>query len=242
MTISKKIFCSLQFKSKSSFEENLKRLKILLSKTPKGSISVAPEVCLTGFSYDRFDEAANFSKVALNEILPLTKNRTFAFTLIEKRGKKFYNVAKVIHNGKIVYEQPKVKLFKLGGEIDYFTAGKLEDIKIFTIEDLKVAIIICFELRFIEIWQKIRGVDLILLPAMWGKLRKKHFEKLSDALALANQCFLITSNSANLDMAKGSAIIDPFGNAYRDDRKNLLLKECNLKDIRKMRRYMDIGL
>lgn len=237
-----KTFCSFQFESTNNFKENLHRLKKLLLNTPEESISVAPEVCFTNFAYDRFEEAAKFSKDVLNEILPLTKNRLFAFTIIEKIGKKFYNVAKVFYNQKIIYSQPKVKLFKFGGETKYFEPGNLKDIKLFEIDGLKIGLLICFELRFIEVWQKLRGADIILIPAMWGKLRKSHFEKLTDALALMNQCFVIASDSSNKDMAKSSAIVDPFGNAYRDDRKKLLLKECNLNKIKKMRKYMDIGL
>lgn len=237
-----KDFYALQFKTTEDFDKNLRTFKKLLRSTSKNSIIVAPEVCLTGFSYERFDEAADFSKNALNEIMELSDNRTVIFTMIEKRDGKFYNFAKVIHNKKLIYEQPKVKLFKFGGETDYFEAGKLEDIKIFEIDKIKFGLLICFELRFLEIWEKLKGVDIILVPAMWGKLRKKHFEQLTEALALMNQCFLIASDSANDDMAKSSAIISPFGEAFRDDRKTILYKRCDLRDIQKMRRYMDIGL
>jgi len=57
-----------------------------------------------------------------------------------------------------------------------------------------------------------------------------------------NQCFVIAANSANDDMAKSSAIITPFGEVFRDDRKVLICKTCDLNEIKKMRRYMDIGL
>jgi len=43
-------------------------------------------------------------------------------------------------------------------------------------------------------------------------------------------------------MAKSSAIISPFGECYKDDRKVVLSKDVELNDIKKMRRYMDIGL
>ncbi len=161
---------------------------------------------------------------------------------VSKINEKFYNVAKVLYRGKVVYEQPKVKLFKFGGETDYFSSGRMDDIEIFEIDGLKIGLLICFELRFLEIWQKLKGADIILVPAMWGKLRKRHFEQFTETLALMNQCFLVASDSANDDMAKSSAIIDPFGVPYRDDRKALLCKECDLGDIKKMRRYMDIGL
>ncbi len=240
--ISKKSFCALQFVTTDDFGANLKKVKSLFSKAPSGSVCVAPEVCLTGFAYDRFEEAARFSAEALSELLPLSEDKILVFTMIEKKKKKFYNVAKVLYKRKIVYEQPKVKLFKFGGETNYFAAGSMNDIELFEIDGLKFGLLICFELRFLEIWQKMKGADIILVPAMWGALRKRHFEQFTQTLALMNQAFVIAANSANSDMAKSSAIIDPFGVPYMDDRRVFLKKECDLADIKKMRRYMDIGL
>ena len=233
-------FSAIQIRTTQDFGQNLARLKRYIAQS--GDIVVAPEVVLTGFAYDRFEEAAEFGQKALQELLPLSKNRLICYTQIEKRGEKFFNIAKVLHNEQIIYEQPKVKLFKFGGETDYFTAGELDQVQLFEAMGLRIGLLICFELRFIDIWQRLRGADLILLPAMWGRLRKRHFEQLSEALALMHQCFLIAADSANEDMAKSSAIIDPFGVAYRDDRRTLLSKEVDLCQIKKMRRYMDVGL
>ncbi len=233
-------FSAVQMKTGEDFDKNLAHLKRLILKS--GDIVVAPEVCLTGFAYDRFEEAAAFSQQALQELLPLSKDRLICYTQIEKRGDKFYNFAKVLYKEKLIYEQPKVKLFKFGGETDYFSSGSMEDIKLFEIEGKKFGLLICFELRFIEIWERLKGADIILVPAMWGKLRKRHFEQFTETLALMHQCFVIASNSANDDMAKSSAIIDPFGVPYRDDRKTLLSQKVDLGQIKKMRRYMDIGL
>jgi len=237
-----KNLCALQFKTGEDFEKNLKILCDLIKNCPQNSIIVAPEVCLTGFAYDRFEEATDFGKEAIKKIIDLSDNKIITFTMIEKIDDRFYNVAKVIYNKNIVYEQPKVKLFKFGGETDYFDSGTLDDIKIFEIDKIKFGLLICFELRFLEIWQKLKGSDIILVPAMWGKLRKRHFEQFTETLGLMNQCFVVASDSANEDMAKSSAIISPFGVAYRDDRKKILCKECDLGEIKKMRRYMDIGL
>ena len=46
-----------------------------------------------------------------------------------------------------------------------------------------------------------------------------------------NQCFVIATNSANDDMAKSSGIISPFGVEYRDDSKEVLSKELDLKEL-----------
>ncbi len=234
------IFSAIQIRTTEDFDQNLRRLKRYIAKS--GDIVVAPEVVLTGFAYERFEEAADFGQKALQELLPLSKNRLICYTQIEKREGKFFNIAKVLHQECIIYEQPKVKLFKFGGETDYFTPGSIKEVQLFEAMGLRIGLLICFELRFIDIWQRLRGADLILLPAMWGKLRKRHFEQLSEALGLMHQCFLIAANSANDDMAKSSAIIDPFGVAYRDDRRTLLSQKADLAQITKMRRYMDVGL
>ena len=77
---------------------------------------------------------------------------------------------------------------------------------------------------------------------MWGIKRKDHYETISKSLALVNQCFVIASNSSDLNMAKGSAIISPFGNVYKDDEKEILSQNVDLDEIKKVRKYINIGL
>jgi predicted amidohydrolase len=99
-------------------------------------------------------------------------------------------------------------------------------------------LIICFELRFKELWRKIEGVDLILIPAMWGKPRKRHLEVLSQALATMNQSFVLLCNSANDDMAKSSAVISPWGDVIMDDEATLIEATIDLKEVKKVRRLI----
>ena len=77
---------------------------------------------------------------------------------------------------------------------------------------------------------------------MWGVKRKDHYESISKALALVNQCFVIASNSANDNMAKGSAIISPFGNVVKDDLKTKIEANFDKDEIKKVRTYINIGL
>ena len=240
---SKKELISLQFPFfEDRYEENLKKLTTLIKESPKGSVVVAPELCLTNFSFDKMQEAADFGKAALKEILELSKDRIIAFTLTEKIDGKFYNSAKILHNGKIVHSQPKAKLFKFGDEDKYFQAGSEENIKIVEIDGLKYAILICFEIRFIKFWQQLQGADIIMIPALWGRLRKEQFEAITKSMAIINQAYVIASDSANSDMASSSGIITPFGKEYRDDNSEFISYLADLKEIKKMRRYMDIGL
>jgi len=243
LTTSKLPLYSLQFAYRAnSYEDNLLKLTKLIEKTEKNSIVVAPELCLTHFSFDSMKKAADFGKEALKEIVKLSENRIIVFSLTQEEEGKFYNNAKIIYNGKIIHSQGKYKLFKFGFEDKYFSEGKEENIKIIEINGLKIAVLICFEIRFIELWKRIQGADIILIPALWGKQRKEQLESITKAMGIINQAFIVLANSANSDMAKSSGIITPFGKEFRDDESEIIFHNADLKEIAKMRRYMDIGL
>jgi predicted amidohydrolase len=233
---------ALQIKTTSDFQENLDNLKELINSCEENSLILAPELALSGFSYDKMEEASDFSLKAIDEINKLSSDKTIALTFITKKDENFYNTLNIFHNQKIIHTQSKHKLFPLGDELEHFSSGNIEDIKIIEINGLKIATLICFELRFSKLWEKVKGADIILNPAMWGIKRKDHYESISKALALVNQCFVIACNSADDNMAKGSAIISPFGNVIKDDNKNKIETTFDIEEIKKVRRYIDIGL
>lgn len=234
---------ALQIKTSQDFEKNLEELKNLIISCEENSIILAPELALSGFCYDRMEEASIFSLKAIEELKELSYNKTIALTFIMKKDKNsFLNTLHIFHNKQIIHTQSKVQLFPLGDELEHFVAGNEDDIKIIEINGIKIATLICFELRFPRLWEKIKGVDIILNPAMWGIKRKDHYESISKSLALVNQCFVIACNSADDNMAKGSAIISPFGNVIKDDSKIVLQTDFDKDEILKVRKYIDIGL
>jgi predicted amidohydrolase len=233
---------SLKFATTANFEDNLTTLTTLLKKTQPNSFIVAPEVSLTDFAYERFDEAAAFYDHAVETILPLTKERIFVITLIRKIGNDFFNEAIVFHDQKVVKQQTKHKLFVIGDERKFFSAGEEEAIVPIEIDGLKIGVLICFELRFTKLWDQLKGADIIAIPAMWGKPRAEHYETLTHALAIMNQCYVVASDSANEDMTGRGGIITPFGKAERNDKSELLTLQFEAKQVNLMRRYVDVGL
>jgi predicted amidohydrolase len=233
---------ALQIKTSQDFQENLNQLKELIISCEEDSLILAPELALSGFSYDRMDEAAKFSIKAIEELKELSQNKIIALTFITKKENGYLNTLHIFHNKNIVHTQSKVQLFPLGDELEHFVAGKENDIKIIEINGIKIATLICFELRFPRLWEKVKGADIILNPAMWGIKRKDHYESISKSLALVNQCFVVACNSADDNMAKGSAIISPFGNVTKDDSKIKLETLFDNEEIKKVRKYIDIGL
>lgn len=233
---------SLQFETTPDYEKNLDTLTSLCHASPEQSIILAPEVSITGFDYKNFIEAGKFSQNIDAILKKASKDRTIATTMIEERNGKFYNVAKVFHHGKIIHTQAKHKLFTLGDERKHFSAGLKDEIKIFDIDGIKIALLICFEIRFSELWQQILGADIILVPAQWGKIRADHFVTLTKALAISNQAYVIASDASNSDTTSESGIITPFGESFRNQTAMIQALGFKGEVIKKMRRYIDIGL
>lgn len=203
---------------------------------------MAPEVCLTGFDYENFEEAQEFSKYAIEKIKAFSHDRIIVLTLIKKLENEVCNVVHVFHNGEIVHERAKAKLFTFGGEERWFSPGDEKSIDIIELDGMKLAILICFELRFKELWQKVQGADIVAVPAWWGVIRSDHYKTLTKALAIMNQCYVVASDAANDECSKMSGIITPMGVEERNGNTPCLEVAYDAKEIKKMRRYMDVGI
>ena len=229
---------SLQLPTHMRYQENLDTLLHYLKTHQDKQIVIAPEVFLTGLDYAHMTTAAKFSANALKTLKKEIDEQVVVLTLILEDGEDFVNQAVVIHKHKIIHKQEKIKLFKLGDEDLYFKAGKKKKIKPFVLDGVVYALLICFELRFKELWKQIEGADVVLIPARWGKPRKKHLEVLSEALAVMNQCYVVLSNASDIDMASSSAIISPTGEAIRNDKQEAIEGTIDFREIKKMRRYI----
>ncbi|MEA3229112.1 MAG: carbon-nitrogen hydrolase family protein [Campylobacterota bacterium] len=234
--------CSLLFKTAPNYNDNLQTLLNLIKKSQEKTLIVAPEVCLTGYDYDNFEEVIAFAERAIYEIKKLSFNKIIILTLIEKRDGEIFNFAKVFYNGEVVYERAKARLFRFGDEHKYMSEGDDKAIKIIEVDGLKIAIFICFELRFKELWQKSEGADIIAIPSYWGVLRTEHFKSLTQTVAIINQCYVVASDSLDEECTKMSGIITPQGVVERNLDKASLELEYSKKEIALMRRYMDVGI
>jgi len=234
------LVATLQNKTFDTYEKNLHYLLDYVQNS-KANLILAPELALTNFDYEDFEEAAAFYEEALKELLAVVKRQTLVLTMTVKEGNDFFNRAVVIHNHQVVHQQDKYKLFKLGNEEKYFKAGDENKIVKFEINGVSYAILICFELRFKELWKRIEGVKVVLVPARWGESRSRHLKVLSQALAIMNQCFVLVSNSADEDMALASAIISPWGEVTSEEIRLVIEKNIDLKEVKRVRRLIRVS-
>lgn len=228
---------SATFVTTTDFKKNLKKVRSSVEKAPKETLILFPEVCLSGFCYDRMGEAWEFFSASISELKELSNKNPFVLTAIIKESGVFFNRLLFFAKGEIIHTQDKYKLFRLGEEHRYFGMGKEESIKIIEYEGIKIAFLICFELRFIKLWERLKGADLICVPAMWGRDRVWQFKNLLQALALTNQCFVLSSNSINREFGRASYLFAPWGveslsKGYSIDKKRLQIhrRYINLED------------
>jgi len=230
----------LQLENLTPYERNLERILRALERE-EARLIVAPEVCLTDYDYEHLPEAVAFGEEAERILCREVGEKILVLTRLARRGEGYVNEAIVIHGHRVVHRQAKHKLFLLGEEDKHLIPGDEEEIVPFEIDGVSYGLLICFELRYKEIWKRLEGCDVILVPSQWGLPRKRHLEILARALGVMNQCYVLVANSAREDMARSSMICSPSGGWSLEDMAEVIRGRLELDLVKKIRRYIKMG-
>jgi len=234
----KSLSCTLlQLENLVPYRRNLEKILAALEEE-SSKLIVAPEVCLTDYDYEHLEAAVSFGEEAERILCEKVGEKILVLTRLAKRPGGYVNEAIVIHDHRVVHRQAKHKLFLLGEEDRHLIPGELEEIRPFEIDGVRYGLMICFELRFKELWKRLEGCDVILLPSQWGLPRKRHLEILARALGVMNQCYVLVANSAREDMARSSLIASPDGGLLLEDLAERIRGDLDLNLVRKIRRYI----
>lgn len=152
------------------------------------------------------------------------------------RGEKVYNTAMVFdRSGACIAAYDKTHLFTPMGENAYYTPG--DHLCRFTLDGVRCAILICYDVRFPELTRSlaVEGLDMLFVVSQWPKARTFHLRSLTTARAIENQMFVVCCNScgaAGQTMYGGnSAVIDPWGEtvALAGEYEQILTASCDLQ-------------
>jgi len=230
---------ALQMPNRTPYQKNLDLLLSHLDSLSDHDIILAPEVSMTDYDYDNLENAAAFGREVETVLRERVGNQVVGLTLLTAHEDgRYTNDAVIIHDHRVVHRQSKHKLFVLGKEDRYLAAGSAEGVRLFEIDGVRYGVLICFELRFKELWRRLEGADVILVPSQWGMPRKRHLDILAPALAVMNQAYVIVANSAREDMAASSAIYSPNGGVVTDDMLPVISGQIDMGLLKKMRRYI----
>ena len=210
-------------------------------------VAVLPEMWLTGF--DTSPEALEKSSAFIERVKELSKGMDtliFAGTFPYKEGEKTYNTSVVIHRGSIVHTRRKLYLFQPMGEDKLFCPG--EPPKILTYQGVGFSVVICYELRFPDIFYLIglKKPQIMVVQAQWPSARHHHWRKLLRARAIESQAFVIAANVVgkrkDLVFNGGSAVIHPLGETMVEANRCETVLSCSisLEEVEKYRKQIPV--
>lgn len=120
-----------------------------------------------------------------------------------------------------------------------------ERIETATVCGVTVGATTCYDLRFPELYRRLidDGAELVLVPSAWPYPRIEHWETLSRARAIENQCFVATINGSghfadeDATLLGRSTVYDPWGTALASssDEPTLVVTDLDLGAVERVR-------
>ena len=169
---------------------------------------------------------------AISETAAAERISILAGISVRKSDGSFVNTAKLfLPNGKESASYEKQRLFVYASENEIYSPGDQPSIA--EINGVNCAIFICFDLRFPELFRAVGpDVDAFLLIANWPEARQQHWDVLTRARAIENQCYVIavnrTGEGGGLQYVGGSVAYDPLGNRCDEAATNSTIRVAEI--------------
>lgn len=129
-----------------------------------------------------------------------------------------YNTLLALSNtGELLGSYRKIHLYDAFGyrESDDYLPGEIGAPLTFTIGEITVGALTCYDLRFPEAfrWVTDAGADLIALPSAWivGPAKEHHWRSLVTARAIENTVYLAAADQTGPVSCGQSIVVDPMG-------------------------------
>lgn len=182
----------------------LSHLRRVNNKKPLPDIVCLPELFTTGYDLKNVEtlaEPLNDTKVGetISKIRKVSKDKFMVIgTILERQENHFYNTAFILDKGgDLIGKYRKTHLFSPMLEKEYLTPGNsMPTFTISSLNDLKVGLAICYDLRFPELFRAMAldGADLIFIPSEFPSPKKDVWKTLLIARAIENQVYCVATN------------------------------------------------
>ncbi len=190
-----------------------------------------PEMFVTGFLYEDMERNLTATDKVQEQLLQkaATDKVTICGSIMERLdGKLFNSLVCWSDTGTAIHLYRKRHLFFYLGEKENFEAGTNH--QVFDFHDWNIAGVICFDLRFAELFASYQrqGADLFLLPAQWPGKRIEHWKALIRARAIETQSVVIACNAFSEVMGGYSMIVNEKGEILAEAQKQTILLEAEI--------------
>lgn len=202
-------------------------------------VIVFPEMSFTGYSM-------NVKEIAEEREHSMTKERMkrdavkygigigygyAAFGQSQGKGRNCFVM--IDESGRELGEYSKLHPFTYGGESDCFEKG--QEILTFAFHGRRIALFICYDLRFPEIFHiAAKEADIMFVIANWPAIRREHWQTLLRARAIETQSYVVGVNCVgerdHTVYSGDSMAVDCIGNilGVLSGREDILV--CDLED------------
>ncbi len=218
----------------------------------KSKIILLPEMFTTGFSMNTKNLAEEMDGPTVQWMKSQAKNidKYIVGSIIIKENNHWFNRLIVASPDQEIKYYDKNHLFSYASEHKNYSPGQKE--LIITIEGVKIAFFICYDLRF-PVWCRNSNLkyDIAVYIANWPEKRRNQWITLLKARAIENQSFVVGVNRIGddgnkIDYSGDSAVYNYLGEKLSTTQpnehkvENLSLNIDSLKDYRtKFPVYLD---
>ncbi len=219
-------------------EKNFEKILSLLNQKDMKNVDLVclPEMFATGFTMQSrpYGEKVNGPTFAFLKRLARDFSLFVQGTCIKSVSSKRYNCSVVINpSGEIMAEYYKIHPFSFLDEHNHYDKGKKP--ALFTLNNFKTALFICYDLRFPELFRYAagKGAELFIIPANWPESRAAHWRALLIARAIECQAYVLginrTGTGDGIQYPGMSLAIDPAGNiiAEADETEQVLYAQLD---------------
>lgn len=203
--------------------DNMSKVKHYIEEASSAGVNllVFPEMTLTGFSMEITKTAeSNNETIEFFKQMAIRYNINLGFGWAEAVQSKARNHFSVVSpEGEVLSDYVKIHPFSYAGENEHFIPGNT--VKIFTINGVKISPLICYDLRFPEVFQAVSNQsDVIIVIANWPEPRKDHWQTLLKARAIENQAYIAGVNCVGekngIYYSGNSMVVEPEGHIVRE--------------------------
>ena len=183
----------------------------------KARLLVLPEMCTTGFTMEPERWAEPLDGDGPETIAAIAREHAVWILagLALQDGARPVNAAVLFDNaGHVAAIYRKQRLFAYMGEHEHYTPG--DGPVVASIDGVHVGLFVCYDLRFPELFRAVAPeIDAAVVIANWPARRRAHWDVLTRARAIENQCYVVAVNRTGVadevDYDGGSVAFDPWG-------------------------------
>jgi predicted amidohydrolase len=160
---------------------------------------VLPEMFTTGFTMAAAEHAETMDGASVAWMKKQTRRYGFALTgsvIIEDQG-RYFNRMVLVQAGVVVNTYDKRHLFRMAGEHHSFCPGQTR--VVVPVAGWRVALQVCYDLRFPVFSRNRNDYDLVLYVANWPAARRRAWQALLPARAIENLSYCVGVNRVGYD-------------------------------------------